>query len=84
MKADFIVWCIDLDGRYVNGGVISEEAYDRHHSFTAEKFGVKSGGGDDCNIRKYRFADIAIADETLDLTSEEVKKKFEKLGNIII
>jgi hypothetical protein len=84
MKADYITWSIFLDGTPATGGVVPSEIYNGDRSVTSEISGINTGAGVNWTIRKFRFADITIGDNPDDLTPEEVKKRYEKLGNIVV
>jgi hypothetical protein len=84
MKADFLAWVTVLDGQKYGGGVIGSDVYDGSHSITIVKHGVVSGSGNDWTERSFRFADIVIGDQPDDLEPEEVKRRYEELGNISI
>jgi hypothetical protein len=84
MKADYIAWYVYLDGTLVTGGVVPSESYDGDRSYTTQKSGALSGAGDNWTIRKYKFADITTGDKPDGLTPEEMKKRYEKLGNITV
>jgi hypothetical protein len=84
MKADYIAWYIYLDGTPGGGGIVPSESYDGDRSHTSLLSGVSSGAGNNWTLRKYKFADITTGDKPDDLTPEEMKKRYEKLGNITI
>jgi hypothetical protein len=84
MKADYIVWSLALDGKNYGGGVITSESYDGDRSCTSVRSGVVSGSGDNWTQRNFTFADIIIGEKPGDLEPEEVKKKYERLGNISV
>jgi hypothetical protein len=84
MKADYIAWYLDLDGKSNGGGVVRSESYDGSRSHTSMLRGVPSGAGDDWTERKFRFADIIIGDKPADLEPEEAKKRYAGLGNISV
>ena len=84
MKADYIAWYVVMDGKSYGGGIVPSKDYDDNRSCTSVSHGVRSGSGDDWSERKFRFTDIIIGDKPADLTPEEVKQKYEGLGNISV
>jgi hypothetical protein len=84
MQADYIVWYIDLDGKKSSGGLVKSETYDGSRSCTSVLSGIASGAGGNWTERKFRFADITIGEMPDDLRPEELKQRYEALGNISV
>lgn len=84
MKADYLGWYLALDGKNYGGGVVASDRYDGLCSYTTLRSGIISGAGDHWTQRNFRFADITTGEKPDDLGPEEMKKRYERLGDIFV